>query len=744
VVHHRFPFLNGEGLAISIKENAFDSTDIDLQARYLPSPLRDVSVTNHANNVATMAAGRGNTFFTGKGAAWGARVATSSFRDLFPDEAQFFTADGISIQNHSYGVGIENYYGGEAVAYDEQIARLDDFLHVFSAGNQGEMASMTGPYQGIEGYANLTGNMKMAKNLLVVGALDTALLVDARSSRGPAYDGRVKPELVAFGQDGSSGAAAITSGSLLLLQQAYLTERGELPPAGLLRAAILNSADDLGTIGPDFASGYGNLDAFGAVNTLLDRHYFSDTITQGEVKRFNITLPENALNLKVTLAWIDPPAVPNATKALLNDLDLTLINDTETATYLPWVLSTFPHPDSLALPASRGRDSLNNQEQIHLGEPAGQRYTLVVHGHDLMTDTQKFHLAYEWDTPGFRWNFPLRNDPLPAGQPMAFRWDNALENTGRIEYQFIGSQAWITIAAGQNLATGFRRWTLPDTTALARFQVVSGANTYLSDTVAITQLVNLEVVYDCEEELGLAWDNQEEVRAFQLYSLGTERMEAFTTETGNFISLDKRDLPSGYLSIAPKINDTRFGLLSPTINLAFQAEGCYVQNFWATLQGEEVNLSLTLGSLFQVARITFEKWDGASFTPISTIEGPIATELSFVDTDLRQGPNTYRARVVRTNARESFSDQASIIFSGVDFFVYPNPTTSEEGAGLLLKELPPEAEFSLFTSDGRLLLRFPLLSETAEIPVDGLPRGVYHYRVTSAGDLLGAGRLVIQ
>jgi hypothetical protein len=327
---------------------------------------------------------------------------------------------------------------------------------------------------------------------------------------------------------------------------------------------------------------------------------------------------------------------------------------------------------------------------------------------------------------------------------MTFRWESPLENTGRLEYQFIGNEEWMTIVPEQNLATGFRSWTLPDTTALARFQVVIGANIYLSDTVAITRLVNLEVVYDCEEELGLAWDNQEEERAFQLYGLGAEQMEAFTTEVGNFIALDKRDLPSTYLSIAPLIDDTRFGLPSPTINLAFQASGCYVQSFFATLQGEEVNLSLTLGSLYQVARIAFEKWDGTRFVPINTIEEPIATELSFVDTDLRQGPNTYRARVFRENARESLSDQASIIFSGTDFFVYPNPTTAEEGTGLLLKELLPESEFSLFTSDGRLLLSFSLLSETAEIPVDGLPPGVYIYRITTAKELQGTGRFVIQ
>ena len=59
----------------------------------------------------------------------------------------------------------------------------------------------------------------MAKNILTVGATDSFSIVAALSSKGPAHDGRVKPELVAFGEDGSSGAAALVSGTSLLLQQ---------------------------------------------------------------------------------------------------------------------------------------------------------------------------------------------------------------------------------------------------------------------------------------------------------------------------------------------------------------------------------------------------------------------------------------------------------------------------------------------------------------------------------------------
>ena len=38
----------------------------------------------------------------------------------------------------------------------------------------------------------------MAKNIITVGHIDSLGNVLSLSSRGPAYDGRIKPELVAF------------------------------------------------------------------------------------------------------------------------------------------------------------------------------------------------------------------------------------------------------------------------------------------------------------------------------------------------------------------------------------------------------------------------------------------------------------------------------------------------------------------------------------------------------------------
>ena len=83
--------------------------------------------------MATILAGGGNSGPQGKGAAWQARLVSSDFARLAPDDDQQLGQAGVSVQNHSYGVAIENYYGLDAVDYDRQCRQLPTLLHVFSA-----------------------------------------------------------------------------------------------------------------------------------------------------------------------------------------------------------------------------------------------------------------------------------------------------------------------------------------------------------------------------------------------------------------------------------------------------------------------------------------------------------------------------------------------------------------------------------------------------------------------------------
>jgi hypothetical protein len=226
-VHHSLPEWNGSGINISVKEQSMDSLDIDFAGRFISSNNPIPGLSTHATTMASMIAGAGNSSPAGKGVAWQAGLTSTSFLNIFPESDAYYQNYNLSIQNHSYGLGIENFYGAEAAGYDDHIYRNDNMVHVFSAGNIGDSTSTEGPYAGLPGFANLTGTFKMSKNVLTVGSVDANLAIQSRSSRGPAYDGRVKPELMALGQDGSSGAAAITSGVAALLQQAYFEQNGQ-------------------------------------------------------------------------------------------------------------------------------------------------------------------------------------------------------------------------------------------------------------------------------------------------------------------------------------------------------------------------------------------------------------------------------------------------------------------------------------------------------------------------------------
>src|SRR5690606_23945830 len=115
------------------------------------------------------------------------------------------------------------------------------------------------------------------------GAIDSFIQVPLLSSRGPAYDGRIKPELVAFGIDGSSGSAAVVSGIALMLQQAYKNlHHDSLPSSALVKAILINSADDTGPPHPDFISGYGNANAHKALQTISNGYLLQGAVTENE------------------------------------------------------------------------------------------------------------------------------------------------------------------------------------------------------------------------------------------------------------------------------------------------------------------------------------------------------------------------------------------------------------------------------------------------------------------------------
>lgn len=742
-VHKLYPELDGSATSVSIKENSFDPQDIDVRGREIPSELKDKLIATHATNMATLIGGAGNSAHNGRGVAAGTELSSSSFSNLLPDGDDYFRSSQISVQNHSYGLTIENYYGLEAMAYDEQAQRLPHLLHVFSAGNNGEATSETGPYMGISNFANLTGTMKMAKNILTVGAVDSLNRVPAASSKGPAFDGRIKPELVAFGEDGSSGAAALTSGGILLLQQYYQSQRDRLAPAHLLRAILLNSAEDIGIPGPDFAAGYGKLDLLGAIQTLEENRFILDSLEEGQTKIFSIRIPSQATDLKATLAWSDPAAGVNTNAALVHDLNLKMVGDQTGISYIPWVLSSFPHPDSLAKAARRGIDDLNNQEQITLLSPTDSTYTLVVTAQDLAAGRQAFSIAYEYQIPNqFTWLFPRSTDHVPSGGKSRLRWESTFQQPGQLSYRLLDSDEWINIEANIPLNELHNLWSVPDTLAQIQLKMSIGENEFLSDTITLSILSELSLDLDCEDRRLLSWDPVPGAVSYQLHAMKARALEPILNTVDTFLILNKSDYPYQEFAVAAELLNGNKATKSRSINLEFQSVGCYINSFLADLIGDQVDLQLTLGSLYEVEEIQFQKSDQGRFVTLAQFSTPTDLLYSHTDLQLREGANIYRAVVFLQDGTSIISDEISLLYTSENFLVFPNPANRLDGISIITKETEG-VQFLLFDTLGRLVVEQELLSPFEAVIVDQFTPGIYHYMILQDKERQLAGKILI-
>lgn len=749
LLHNRQPLLNGKGLTVSIKENEFNVADIDFKGRYKFTSLGSGEESPHATIMATTAAGAGNSFYTGKGAAWGATLSTSSFASLLPDPNAVYTQYDISVQNHSYGTAIENYYGADAAAYDATVIARPSLLHVFSAGNSGNATSGTGKYTGIAALANLTGSFKMAKNIITVGAVDSFAVVAPLSSRGPGYDGRIKPELVAFGQDGSSGAAATTSGIALLLQQAYREDHaGELPPAALVKATLINTADDLETPGPDFISGFGNANAFKAAGSILTQQYFSGNATQGSVQPFDITIPAGLRRFSITLCWSDPPATANAAKALVNDLDLVL-QQTNTATdFQPWVLSSFPHKDSLLLPARRTRDSLNNVEKISIDDPPAGNYRILVNGYAVPQGPQPFFIAYHADTANrFYWNHPTATDRLVANEKNILRWESTYDNitTGKLEYSTDKGNNWSVITNATNLQPGFFSWQSPDMFSTILFRITVGSEVYVSDTSTLSKPLNMQVGFNCFDSVLLHWNAAPGAGQYQVFSLGDHYLSQFRTVSDTQIVFRKHSNSSLHYAVAPVTGTANTGIRSHTIDYTLQGVGCYVKNFLADLAGNQsVQLTLELGTLYNVKEIVFEKLRGDVWVSLQTISAD--SNLMFNDTDnnLHKGGNTYRATIILNNGQRIYSQSITVFhFAQSPYLIFPNPASPHTLLQIHSPDLQPR-QLILYDVHGQKVLQTLLTNSISSVSLAALAKGVYFVRIMKEGEKDFTTRLLVQ
>ncbi|NEM96876.1 S8 family serine peptidase [Pontibacter burrus] len=738
-----FPQLNGQQMAVSIKEGAFDPNDLDLKGRAISPEIFGDEFSIHATTMATIIAGAGNTGPKGKGIAPYARLGFSDFAELFPDQSQDLLSKNIHLQNHSYGVGVENYYGLESAAYDRETYHNPTLLHVFSSGNSGDKADETGNYAHITGFANLTGQFKNSKNTLSVGAVEADGQVGVLSSRGPAYDGRVKPELVAHGKGGTSEAAAVVSGVALLAQQAYKEKYNALPPAALIKAVLINSADDAGKPQVDFETGFGNTDALGAIQTIEQARFFQAEVAHAAENLHLITVPAGTQLLKATLVWHDTEGNPEAASALINDLDLELINVATGQTWKPWVLSSYPHPDSLALPAKRRTDRLNNVEQITLELPAAGSYQLKVRGYNLPAGRQSYSLAFEFSS-GIAWVYPVKGLSLQAGANNRIRWQGAGTEPARLEYKLSGSNEWQLLADNLPVDAQHYDWKTPDIITQAELRLTSNSNTATSGPFILSKQLKLNVGYNCDDQIMLHWPELLNVKEYQLWQVGSTHPELLTTTADTLIILSRNEtqaLPE-YVSVAPVIAGVA-AQSSGAIAFSQLGVACYVKRFMPEqFVAKQAALQLELSSLYKVASLTLERISGNNYEAIQTIAPVTQLNYSLLDSSPALGKNLYRVKITTTEGKAFYSHTEEILFTNDSFVqIYPNPVPA--GQPFYIAIAADVAVVQLYDALGKLVYASEEFGMVKEIPTNKLRNGLYIIRIKTENGTVLSGRVLV-
>ncbi|OQP51752.1 hypothetical protein A4H97_26440 [Niastella yeongjuensis] len=747
LVHSQYPALNGAGMVASVKENKPDTTDIDFKGRYISTPQTSSLIASHATYMATIIAGGENSFYTGSGVVPAASIVSSNFATLLPDGDNVYRQYGITVQNHSYGTGIENYYGADAAAYDASIINNPGLLHVFSSGNSGNLVS-NGPYAGISSMANLTGSFKMAKNILTVGATDSFGNVAFLSSRGPAYDGRIKPELIAFGEDGTSGAAAHTSGTVLLLQQYYKEKHGgPLPPASLIKALLVNSADDRGNKGPDYQSGYGSLNAWKAMQTLANEQYSSGSAAQGGTQTLTINVPANTRQLKVTLCWLDPAAAANAPKALINDLDLELV-DNSGQVWLPWVLSPAPIIDSLLKPAVRKKDDLNTVEQVTIDNPIAGTYAIRVRGFAVAGGgSQPYAIAWQTEAPDqFQWQFPTAVDYAKSGEDNLLRWSSTFNtNAGSLEYSLDKGASWQTIGNTPALSQGYAYWHAPDTCSIALLRMTINGQVFTSDTFTISPLLAVHVGFNCADSAMLFWDRIRGIDTYRVFRLGQKYLEPVITTSDTSLIVRQ---PGNFLwyTVAPLVMPSRPALKAYTINYQTQGVDCYLKNFLVDLDNGNTGLLMAeIGTTLNVKSVTFEKLTSSGYEPLQTFQPITILYYEWADKNLKDGVNTYRVKIELNNGMIIYSSPQSIYyFLTTRYLIFPNPVKTTSYLSVLAREEPENTYLLLYNTLGQQVLQYRLQQTVEMVPLHGLTSGVYFAMIKKNGKKEFTTKVMVQ
>ena len=411
------PFsLTGRGVNVGI----FDGGSVAAHAEFGDrlTIVDRATVSAHATHVAGTLIAAGNDARL-KGMAPAAKLFSWTFQGAVPAKIERGAADQkIAVANNSWGesygsssdtCGRYGTYGTQERDYD-RLVREKNLTIVFAAGNDRDWNDCTILPRG--GFYTIA-RPSTAKNIITVGAIEQRSAVAEFSSAGPMRDNRIKPDLVALGVDvlstfqtnrsqllsGTSMSTPAISGTAALLVERFQSRNdGKLPNAALVKAALLNTAKDLGNVGPDYVYGYGLADAVAAAKTIDANAYTIASVTAGAANSHAIDVPANTRSLRVMLVYSDADAALGSPSVVANHLELILTAPDGVTRRLPLRLNP-ANPTANAVEREGDRD---NVKQAVVANPAAGTWRAEVRGVDIVTESQEYVVT---------WN--LADNPVP-------------------------------------------------------------------------------------------------------------------------------------------------------------------------------------------------------------------------------------------------------------------------------------------------------------------------------------------
>ncbi|MFT5151275.1 MAG: serine protease AprX [Planctomycetota bacterium] len=340
----------GQGVRGEILDSGFLISHMGFQSNPPVMHNGNSTDTSHGTSVAGCTFGDGTGNALGRAALPDAQPIFSSFYNLnnrYAHTAQLLSAPYFAVfQSNSWGFGT-------GLAYNNWSTEIDDILFDFDITILHAQAN-TG--------ANSSDFFAWGKNVVSVGGIrhqNTQSLADDSwsnaGSRGPAADGRIKPDLSYWfdsilttsnsggyttGFGGTSAATPETAGFFGLFYQMWhegvfgnnptgATVFDSRPKATLAKAFMINGADQYDFSGGSHDlrrvnQGWGRPDVQSIYRERDNTFFINETevLTNTQSVSFDLDVAAGQAEFRATLVYLDPAGTTSAAQHRINDLSL--------------------------------------------------------------------------------------------------------------------------------------------------------------------------------------------------------------------------------------------------------------------------------------------------------------------------------------------------------------------------------------------------------------------------------------